>query len=181
MSDKNKKNCPHIHHDDPAHNNKLREINKGVYPAKLNFAQTTYDQKDDPKTYTSVKNLNLEKSKNYENKESKESKESKENKEKEDLEKQMCDESATDKNKKDFERVPEEDEKFNRKLNKRMNKEQEKRGDELNKEDLKDKNDETRKINIENKENKEDQGVLSKTKEILSEGYEKAKELISKF
>jgi len=34
----------HIHHDEPAHNDKLRQINKGDYTTKTNFAQVTYDK-----------------------------------------------------------------------------------------------------------------------------------------
>jgi hypothetical protein len=175
--EKSHKNEKSYHHDDPAHNNKLREINKGAYPVKLNYAQNIYEEVNNKGKKTNVKNLNLEKEKKNEGG-------IKTGEEKNLNELIVPDESLTDKSKKDFQKVASEHEIYNWKLNKRMNKLEQEKGIPDNLTDPSKKQ-----IWPEIDDNQEQQsGVISKTKELISvgiekgkEGIEKAKEILSKF
>jgi hypothetical protein len=162
-----KKDTQHIHHDDPAHNEKLRQLNKGNYDynTKANYAQITYDKKEH--TEKCHKNLNMDKEKNYEN-QNNQSQERLDDKKsyipgsvnaKNKDEDFNTDETTMNKNERDFEKVPSEREKFNKKVNKRMNKMDEKK--DINS---------VEKIQL----------IQNKTKVLFSGGFE-TKEVLPKF
>jgi hypothetical protein len=155
------------HHDDPSHNNKLREINKAnyisLYDTENNYAQTTYDSTKDFKIVKEVdQDISNKKTKNVEGSMNEAYKDFDYN----------TDETMRNKNEKDFESVPSEHEKINKKMNKRLNK-------ELVNEDL-----QTIKYVDQEKfenENMREKGIVDKTKEFVNEGIEKAKDFFAKF
>lgn len=192
---KKKDQCPydkqkdHYRHDDPAHNQKLREINKGVYDIpieqvveKKNVNSQTgsghhfpFNSKGPYDKWYDINNTNQDieggdsSSQNYKWTAQEKMENAKAyDPSKELAERMVCDESATDKFKKDFEKVPSEQERINRQMNKTLNKIEEKRGVPDSK-------------SMKAQNMKREGGVIDKTKEFISEGIDKAKDFISKF